>query len=276
MLKHEDSPQAPPAAKVRVTPEELAAALSRLEAQKEAGQRQADGTIPLGEAVQELGLNTTPEELLQEIEAGRARFQENHLQTPWPQAKRMRVGIACALALLLSGGMVFSVHPSAPAPSAAILPATAIVLPAAQATPKTISLDPNLLVITASGKLVMLSEVGDNQPVQCFYNDDDRSFQSYSSENPTVRKSWTLIKHSGQVYVRGWIGPISDQAMRKYGVYIGTWESDLIDSDPSHTSHNQITIPLNGFQIGSGGRSDMEFHAVNIHLDKHAYEKWQP
>jgi len=71
MLKHEDKLEAPsqPAAQVRVTPEELATALSRIEARKDAGQRHADGTIPIGEAVQQLGLDTTPEEVLAEVQA---------------------------------------------------------------------------------------------------------------------------------------------------------------------------------------------------------------
>jgi len=49
MLKHEDSPEMPlqPAAQVRVTPQELAEALARLEARQ--GER--EGTIPLGDAV---------------------------------------------------------------------------------------------------------------------------------------------------------------------------------------------------------------------------------
>ena len=79
MLKHEENAETPArsAAQVRVTPEELAAAITRLEAR----QGGLDGTIPLGEAVQELGLNTTPEELLREIEAGRAHSQASRSQT---------------------------------------------------------------------------------------------------------------------------------------------------------------------------------------------------
>ena len=54
MLKHEDNSQTPfpSAAQVRVTPEELAAAITALQIRKE-GQ---PGTIAIGDAVEELGL----------------------------------------------------------------------------------------------------------------------------------------------------------------------------------------------------------------------------
>lgn len=73
MLKHEDNPQAQPqtppssAAQVRVTPEELAAAVTALQIRKE-GQ---PGTIAIGDAVEELGLDVTPEEVLAEVQARR-------------------------------------------------------------------------------------------------------------------------------------------------------------------------------------------------------------
>lgn len=58
MLKQEDRLETQPqhAAKVRVTPEELAAAITRLEARKDADRGQVAGTIPIGEAMQYRGL----------------------------------------------------------------------------------------------------------------------------------------------------------------------------------------------------------------------------
>ena len=69
MLKHEESPQTPPlpAAQVRVTPEELAAAVTALQIRKE-GQ---PGTIAIGDAVEELELDVTPNEVLAEVQARR-------------------------------------------------------------------------------------------------------------------------------------------------------------------------------------------------------------
>ena len=83
MLKHEDNPDilSQPAAQVRVTPEELATAVSRIEARKDTDQRRADGTIPIGEAVQQLGLAVTPEEVLAEVQVARAQ-QAAHRKPP--------------------------------------------------------------------------------------------------------------------------------------------------------------------------------------------------
>ena len=262
MLKHGDSLEPPPqaAAQVRVTPEELAAAITRLEAR----QGGLEGTIPLGDAVQELGLSATPEELLREIEAGRVRSQENHSQKPVPLSNRLRVSVVCALALLLSGGMVYSLRTSAPSPPVADSPAImSVSVP--QAAPKPILVDPDLMVQDASGKLVMLSEVGDNQPVGCRYF-DGRFLQASPQDN---YESWELIKHDGQVYVRGRIPKMSPKVFFSEGADVTTVRGDPAFAVP-------ITMPVKGFNVVPGAGGYDEFHAVNIHLDKYAHEKWQP
>ena len=255
MLKHEENSvvSSLPAAQVRVTPQELAAALARIEAR----QGEQEGTIPLGDAVQELGLNTTPEELLREIEAGRARSHQNRRRAPLLRGNTLGVGAVFSLALLMFGGMAhFLRTPVPPPPSVAVS--------ASQVVPKPISLDPNLLVGDETGKLVVLSEVGENQPVHCSYGEG--GFQQYSPDGSG--SSWVLIKHGGQVYVRGLMPRISEQALRRDGTDIS-----IIDSSGFVVP---ITLSLNGFEIMPEVGSNVEFHAVNIHLDKYAYEKWSP
>jgi hypothetical protein len=61
------------AAEVRVTPEELTQALSAVESRREQSSQHLASTIRLGEAVDQLGLGVTPEELLAEIVAQRSR-----------------------------------------------------------------------------------------------------------------------------------------------------------------------------------------------------------
>src|SRR5882724_2968521 len=61
------------AAQERVTPEELAQAVAAVEARRDAEARQHTNSIPLGEAVRQLGLATTPEELLSEVRRQRAK-----------------------------------------------------------------------------------------------------------------------------------------------------------------------------------------------------------
>lgn len=74
MLRQEDphpTPDTLSAAQTRVTPEELAHAIATLEARRLDAERVQAGTIPIGEAVRELNLDATPEEVLTEVRAQR-------------------------------------------------------------------------------------------------------------------------------------------------------------------------------------------------------------
>lgn len=61
-----------PAAQIRVRSEELARALASIEARREEEARLLEGTVPIGEVVQELQLDATPEEVWAEIQKQRA------------------------------------------------------------------------------------------------------------------------------------------------------------------------------------------------------------
>jgi hypothetical protein len=77
-------------AEERVTSEELTRALARIEARKEQEAQHTAVTIPLGQAVEELGLAATPEEIFAEVQAQR-RLTENvpHQQpTPSPPSPK--------------------------------------------------------------------------------------------------------------------------------------------------------------------------------------------
>ncbi len=60
------------AAQTRVNPQELADALKALQAHQEEAARHLDDTLPIGEALRELNLDATPEEVLAEVQAQRA------------------------------------------------------------------------------------------------------------------------------------------------------------------------------------------------------------
>lgn len=259
MLRHETNFEtgssvtpSPPAAHIRVSPEELMGAIARLEARKDAGQRHLEGTIPIGEAVQQLGLEATPEDILAEVQAGR--------QQAMTRKKRSSIGERFVVALGLSGillgltleALSFSQrdYQSPGLPSAVI------------SSPQRLSLDPNLLVDTASDKLVMLSEVGDDHPVRCFYS--DVSFEAF--QPGSSGQAWTLIKHSGRVYVRGWMHKMSPRVLHVNGADIAAIQSPDF-SVP-------VTLPVSGFQIVPGAGSSVEFHAVNVQPDKYTWEKW--
>ena len=275
MLKHEDNPQTPapspsqPAAKVRVTPEELAAAITRLEAKKDAHQRQADGTVAIGDVVEQLGLEATPEEVLAEIESGR---RAQAFQRGTRMSLKQRSGLILAAGVLIASFIamqVGSVSVSRPIPSndASIAVVTPPFVPNTP-EPHGIIVNPDLLVGDSSGKLVLLSEVGDNQPVQTNLYNHAVAFSPYSENDR--QNTWTLIKHSGIVYIRGWVQAISTKVLTRDG-------AGILSPNPSVGSPGfirRITLPTSCIETSSDG--DGMFHAKEIILDKHAYEKWNP
>jgi len=264
MLKHEDNPDilSQPAAQVRVTPEELATAVSRIEARKDTDQRRADGTIPIGEAVQQLGLGVTPEEVLAEVRAARAQ-RATQRKGPSPRQRLgLMLGVGIGLVGLVGWWSVPRVDPNQVPPHVALsVPQTVL---------RRLPLDPNLLVGDKTGKLVMLSEVGDEQPVRCGYFAG--GLRQYTPGGTGV--TWILIKHGGRVYIRGWMLKMSPKALAANGTGISA----------SRTSSHvvAVTLPVDGFMektpdtSGTQMYSDTILPVEDVRLDKHAYEKWNP
>ena len=246
MLKHEDNPQAqphtPPAAQVRVTPEELAAAITTLQIRKE-GQ---PGTIAIGDAVEELGLDVTPEEVLAEMQARR--------QVPKPKKKRDYLALATGISAVGLAGLGMFV-----AWNHLTMPVT-----------QHIRVDQaSVTVKDASGRQAFLSEVKDGQVFQCRISNGGVVPTALSFLPGGTRPTWTLIKHNGKIYVRGWMPRVSNQVLQTEGALICV-ERDL--QDPV-----AVTLPLEGFKAApstGGGDSVDEIWATDIHLDGHAYEKW--
>ena len=103
MLQHEPSEQAAatPAAQIRVTSEEMTAAINALQAGKDEAARHLAGTVPIGEVVSELNLDATPEEVWAQVqrqraqaaqeEAGRVRAAAPFTQSKNAGRRRVRV-----------------------------------------------------------------------------------------------------------------------------------------------------------------------------------------
>ncbi len=258
MLKHEDSPEMPswPAAQVRVTPQELAEALARLEARQ--GER--EGTIPLGDAVQELGLSATPEELLREIEAGRATSPARRL----PSRRLLRLQASLAAVLLLGGLWgYFLPHAAPPTP-----PSVPVTAPPAPPQASSITIPANLLVRQPDQKMVLLSEVADGQPVFCDLAGTDTGAKL--ADFAPGGGHWTLIKHGDKVYVRGWIGDMSDAALRSTVVTL----HPLAYYVASGLHPVPVTLPVDSFQSPPGLTSDDMISASHLVPDKYFKEKW--
>ena len=249
------------AAQVRVTPQELASALARLEARREEGQQHQEGTVALGEAVQELGLPVTPEELLREVQAGRAQAQ-----TPPRQkhpARSAGIGAVAAAAITLLGGtLVFLVRSAPPQPAqiAVVAPTTPLAAP--------ITLPDSLLVRDADNRMVLLSEVADNRPVLCNLTATDQA-TAFAPFTP-ASLHWTLIKHGDRVYLRGWIADMSPAALRSSPVEIHPVRAYVATG----LHPVPVTLPVDGFTSTPGLTNDDMISATGVKPDEHFGEKW--
>jgi hypothetical protein len=106
------------AAEARVSPEELADALARLEARREREAAQRMGTIPLGETLRELEIDRSPEEVLAEVEALRTASRTLvPVQSAVPEVRvRLALVSACLLAVALALGTLMTFSRAVPPP----------------------------------------------------------------------------------------------------------------------------------------------------------------
>lgn len=263
-LQSQEEPDAPvPAAQVRVTPQELASALARLESRHEAGRQHEAGTVALGEAVQELGLPVTPEELWREVQSDRAQAQPAPLRSKQTRAARLS-GVAAATLLAVMGMFALSQTrsvPPTPEPAIVLAPATP------QAAP--ISLPQGLVVRDTGNRMVLLSEVADNRPVLCNLTATDQTaaFAPFASDS----QHWTLVKHGGRVYLRGWIADMSPAALRSSPVEIHPLRQYVVSAGLHPVP---VTLPVDGFMSTPGLTNDDMISATGVKPDAHYSEKW--
>ena len=257
MLKHEDGPEllSPPAAQVRVTPEELAAAVAVLQANKE-GMAE---TISIGDAVEELSLDATPEEILKAVEARRKQRSSS-------SRKRRRSWLALAAALVTIGaaGIVFRPHSQ-----------TAPITPAA-------SPSINSLADVKEGRLVYVNThgleqiIGGEKPAQVQVHKDNQGVQ------------WGIIKHSGRIYVQAYTTFTTEQGLKNKPADLYNSE-DQVDSQggklwkrdaygSAYYEAVKVTVPVQSLhyedsQISNGnGKEKAMIRASDIHTDSHLWD----
>jgi hypothetical protein len=81
MLNHTENETEPvPAAQMRIKTEELARAVAAIEARRQGEAQALVGTLVIGEAVEELSLDMTPEEILAEVKAQQEEQREQEEQ----------------------------------------------------------------------------------------------------------------------------------------------------------------------------------------------------
>ena len=239
------SSQAPSSAP-RVTPDELNAALAAIEARKQAEAK----SIPIDQAVSELHLDSTSEEIWAEVQAQRAAAarqsqaeiqatqQSQQVTPPRRQHRRRLAGIAmilCGASLLatfLNGHLWSNHHASAAAP---------ILRPLTQEPDgKPVYADDAALVQISEGK----------SPAQ-----------TTISENATGNR-WPIVKMGGHVYLHGYIAntdslhPLQGKSLNIYnddnsGELDGASTSKItlrVDKTPLQQSggddgYSEVTIP---------------------------------
>ena len=269
MLKHENASQTqlPNAAQVRVTPEELAAAVTALQIRKE-GQ---SGTIAIGDAVEELGLDVTPEEVLAEVQARRQAA---------PKKKRQLRGQSFVLALGIAGvllGLAVDSNVLTQAQSIQLVPGTEPY----HLEPRTLALAP----VSSKPLIMTLAEAPDGKTVYCsphaiYVAAMSRNTQETQPEirEPVTEMNWPVVKYGKELYVRGWIrSPLSKAAAKLSEVEVFNKPSvPQLGATPQ-----QITLKLDlqtsgvglGYQrLNPDGTGELVFHEPR--LTARAYEKW--
>ena len=267
MLKHENltetQPQNPPAAQVRVTPEELAAAITALQIRKE-GQ---PGTIAIGDAVEELGLDVTPEEVLAEVRARQVT----------PSRKRLIRGRRFILALGVAGillGIGVNSGMLTQAQSSQLVPGTDPY----HVEPSILALNPAL----PKPVVTTLAEAPDGKTVYCSVRgisvaETSRYTQEAQPEvnDAVTEMNWPVVKYGKDLYVRGWTRlPLSKEAAKIASVEIFN-KPNLPQIGPNP---QQVTVRLDGWagpayqRLSPDGTGVFVFH--NPRLTTHVYEKW--
>ncbi|HZO87034.1 MAG TPA: hypothetical protein VFB38_01755 [Chthonomonadaceae bacterium] len=213
MLRHEETmEQEPPAAQVRVSPQELAQAVATVEARKEAETRRQMDTIPIGEAVQQLGLYVSPEEVLAEIKGQRASAAIAAAATRKRRRRLTLTGALLTLSLaanLLLVTLLLSVN-NRPMPAPDMAPATPFTetLPYGQRR---------------------LSDVADNEVVYSnLYaihelNQGKQPSEVLVSTETGNTNQWALVKLNDKLYVRGLATPgtVVMEGTRKFNLLSG-------------------------------------------------------
>jgi hypothetical protein len=270
MLKH-DQPEEQ-AAKVRVTPEELAAAVAALEARKQG----ASGTIAIGDAVDELSLDSSPEAILREVHA-RRESDRGRLRAA---SRRRKWAISLAASCFCFTGFVVYGEVSNHYPdSSQIIPA---------ATP--FALEPRMLALDPAAPrhtISTLAEAPDGRTVYCSVAAIETAAMSRNVQmgpqreisQPPAELNWPVVKYGKDLYVRGWVRmPLSREAAKLADVEVFNRPNlPQLGSDPQQVSfkldlHTSL-MGLGGQRLRPDGTGEFTFH--DPRLTAHTYERWR-
>lgn len=214
------------AAQYRVSAQELSHVVSTIQARKDAEAHQRANTVALGEAVEQLGLDMTPDELLAEIRADRAR-RSGGARPKRPNNAQSHTFATFAVCAGLAGMMACSIHAHRLNRAAwesrrnpYYLPNAVVVespAPASQDTtvdhrsynPMPLVLDaPDAAPTPTPGQFRPFAQFGENEDADCDF-DSLRELANGKSEAEVLvqpngtreDKLWTIEKRGGEVMV---------------------------------------------------------------------------
>ena len=259
------------AAQERVSAKELASALAAIETRRTTSARYEAGTITVGEAVEQLNLDIAPSEVLTEILAQRQQGLDEIALKRKTRQRRMAATVfpLTFFAFLLAFGLLFSLRRGAfiepPIPSAPFIPIVSDARPVAAFNPQTLRVrDTN----PKTGEVVIrtLAEVENNRPIMVQSGDLLTQFPLNSKDDFVVNTQaasqvaeWTLIKHDGVPYLRGYIGAKMSPAALASGEVVVCNQPDNPGEIPIGPSPRPITIRLD--TLLRGGTTDSVFDA---------------
>lgn len=274
------------AATVCVTPEELVAAVADLEARKQG----TPDALAIGDAVAELSLTHSPEDILREVQARRER--ENQRLRFAAKKRKWTATLSLSLLCLMGFGIYSAVSSGNSNDTHAewgpLIPSST---PFAMES-RILALDPASPRHTIS----TLAEVPEGETVYCSGGAIETAAMCRNRQWGTEREvaqtptdlNWPIVKHGRDVFVRGWIKqPLSKEAAKISDVQVFNKPNfPLLGPSPQ-----QVTFKLDmhisfvglGGQMlnadgspNTNGKGTFVFVFHNPRLTDHTYEKWSP
>ena len=245
MLRHDQVEEM--AAKVRVTPTELAAAIAALEARKQG----ASGTIAIGEAVDELSLDNTPNDILREIDAQRAQGTAKRRRK-----RRGLLGLAAALVAAGMAGVILRPHTPLPSVSTVAAP---------QSSPLSDIRDEQQVYVDTHGLKQIIDGTSASQ-VQVFTSNDG------------IR--WGLIKHGGKTYVQAYTLQATEKTLTTKPITIVNSEDHYGSNGAGFDDYGtlyptvEVTLPVTAFlyQDSEQTPKHAQITVADVHTDSHLWD----
>jgi hypothetical protein len=257
----------------RVTPGELAQALTAIEQRRFAETMQRSDTVAIADALEELESDVSPEAVLRQVLLMRESrsVEPKQLARSQQNAVKLAAFVASACLTFVGAELFFR---SAPAPQMQ-LPApqypTALMRMAPPAGTTVVNDDIHHAPIRRT-----LAEIADGHPFHAALgvgfianNIGLVTLIDYGADPSNT--AWMVLKFGGQAYLRAYTAPASDAVLRNSPVTL--YAQPNIPGSPRA---EQITVPIANLQSygPTGGCIPSPFTALHLNPDAHLHDTW--